>query len=301
MKILQVNLRKLRNEEWFGFFTGLNTLVAGYGAEELGIREIYEKFQDLYRRADSVLVVLRKSVYTRELVRLKQARSRVFRGFSIVTRGYRLSPSPEKRKAAERLYNLFNGDRKDIITGSRLSESAALSSLIGDLAAPLYHADIQTLELQEWFTGLKAAEENYRVTLDERFSESTNKPKEDLRKIRAEISTVYNAIASALNAHLLVVELGGDVVKDPVREENGKPAPEDPVYRFVVAWNERVRKARELVHRRAAYAANEHEVEVSPEVMEAINRGLEDVANGRVISHSDAQEISQEVIYDKKE
>lgn len=42
---------------------------------------------------------------------------------------------------------------------------------------------------------------------------------------------------------------------------------------------------------------NEEEVEVSAAELEAIDKGLEDVANGSVISHQEAKKIFHDAIY----
>ena len=42
---------------------------------------------------------------------------------------------------------------------------------------------------------------------------------------------------------------------------------------------------------------DENEIEVSPAEMEAIDRGLEDVKNGNVMSHSKAKKIFHDAIY----
>jgi hypothetical protein len=259
MKILRIYLRRLHNEEWFGFFTEFKELAPLYSTDKLGITVLYERFLELHRSADEALVVLRKSIYTKELDALDRTRGDIVRGLSSVVKGYLRYPSADKEKAAGRLDILLGGYKKDIFSSTNLAETAAIGNLIDDLATEQYSGALKTLNLNEWFTALATAELEYQTTLKERFDESTEKPKEDLTKIRPKLGAIYNAMVSVLDTRLILDGLGGDIVVDPKtldgkgREPGEKFNPEEHgnlVYNFVQAWNERVKKARDILSRR---------------------------------------------------
>ncbi|MDR0749578.1 MAG: DUF6261 family protein [Tannerellaceae bacterium] len=72
-----------------------------------GIKELFDKFTPLYQKADGLLVVLRKSVLTKELEAADKKRDELFRGFYAVVKGSQKQLAADKQKAAERLYNLL--------------------------------------------------------------------------------------------------------------------------------------------------------------------------------------------------
>jgi hypothetical protein len=266
MEVLRINLNRLRNEEWFGLLSEFKVLAPQYSTDKLGLSQLYERFLELHNRADITLVVLRKSVYTKELEALDKTRTDAVRGFVNVITGYLKYPSAEMQRAAAQLDILTDGYKKDILKGSNLGENAAMGNLIDDLATPQYTAALKTLNLNNWFTALATAELDYQSALQGRFEESSGKPKEDLRKLRAKLGKIYSAAVHTLETQLILKGLDGDIVVNPDSLDGMKPEtgesfdPKkhgDLVYNFVQAWNEHVKKARDVLSRREGESGDE--------------------------------------------
>ncbi|MDR1556552.1 MAG: DUF6261 family protein [Tannerellaceae bacterium] len=270
MKIIRIKSRSLHNEEWFGFYTDFEKQVSHFGKETLGIEELFTRFIPLYDKADKLLLVLRKSVYTKEMEEADKRRDELFQGFYGVVKSSQKQPDNAKQKAALRLYNLLRGYKKSVLKGNYVEESSAIYNLLQDLLGT-YAADVALLALTEWVTAIDRAEQDFLASRTERKEESVAKPKEDLSQTRGQVDVLYNAMANVLEAKLLADGLGGDIVVDPDEldddmHEEGDEAHElhgNVVYNFVIAWNETVKKYRNLLQQRAGRRAKDNESEAA--------------------------------------
>jgi hypothetical protein len=260
MKVIRIDVRSLHNEEWFGFYTDYRAQATAAGVEALGISELFSLFTPFYDKADRLLVVLRKSVYTKEIEGADRKRDELFRGFYSVVKGSQKQPGSAKQESALRLYNLLRQYHDSVLGGNYVEESSALYNLLQDLNGK-YAADIAQLALGEWVTAIGAAEQNFLNLRSQRAQESVEKPKEDLRQIRVQTDALYNAMASVLDAKLLADGLGGTILFDPDAPDESDESDEpqeghtqpsgNAVYNFVTAWNETVKKYRNLLAQRA--------------------------------------------------
>ncbi|MDR2805935.1 MAG: hypothetical protein LBB85_09935, partial [Dysgonamonadaceae bacterium] len=101
MKIERIRLDRLRNEEWFNFFTEFKTFVTQSTPQALNIEVLFTAFLALYAQADEALEILRKSAYTDEIIHLDAARDSSFRGLSETAQSALHHYEPLKRAAAE--------------------------------------------------------------------------------------------------------------------------------------------------------------------------------------------------------
>jgi hypothetical protein len=263
MKIIGIALSSLHNEEWFGFYTDFKELVERFGVENLKIVGLFDRFIVLYNKADKLLIVLRKSVYTKEMENADTNRDDLFHGFYDVVKGMQKQPDEAKRKAALRLFNVLRQYRKSILSGNYAEESSAIYNLLQDLGGT-YAADVTLLALDEWVTALGEAEKTFLACRAQRTQESVDKPKEALKLIRVQTDTLYKGMAGMFDAQLLADGLGGDFVVDPdelddTPHEDGGDESHDLcgniAYNFVIAWNETVKKYRNLLAQRAGRRA----------------------------------------------
>lgn len=268
-------MKKLHNEEWFELFVDYREQVTAYGDSVLGITPVYHLFLPLFNKADLALVTLRKSVYTKAMEDTDKKRDLLFKGFAASVKADLHHPNASKQEAAERLHNLVRGYQKTILEGNYVEESGAIYNLLGDLATTQYAADATLLGLNEWVTALAQTEQAFRSFSATREEESFAKPKEDLQKLRAEIDTLYTAMLGIFDTKLLTDGLGGDVVVNPedlfteIHEDTDVFQPEkngNVVYNFVVAWNETLKKYRNLLQQRAGRQAKKEEEDSSEPV-----------------------------------
>jgi hypothetical protein len=268
MKTLKFLQRKLRAQEWLEFFLDFRKRAEYFGIKNLNIEALFAQFIVLLEKADELMVILRKSVYTKELEAADRERDNLFRGFYSVAKGLRAHPDAAKQKAAKDLCNLLDGYKKLILAGNLTAESGAIHNLLQDLGGK-YAADMTLLELTYWGTAIDKAEKDFLTLRGERTEESVEKPKEDLKQIRNQIDILYNAMMSAMDIKLLGDGLGGDVVVDPKDLDNeGHFEGDDDhhlhgniTYNFVIAWNEEVKKYRNLLAQRGGHHAEEPETD----------------------------------------
>jgi hypothetical protein len=251
MKVIRIRLKSLHNEEWFEFFIEFKKLAESFGKDRIALGELYSLFETLLGKADKLLIVLRKSVYTQKMKLADKKRDDLFRGFYAVVKGMMKLSDNNKREAAKRLNNLLRGYRKLILKGSYAEESGSLHSLLQNLNEETYSADISLLEITEWVSTIELSEKEFLVFLRERTMEKADKPKEDLRQVRNRISTLYNAMISMLDAHLLGAGLDGNLAVDTKDDEFQG----DVIYNFVISWNETVKKYRNSLAQRAGRRA----------------------------------------------
>jgi hypothetical protein len=275
MKVIRIDVRSLHNEEWFGFYTDYKAQATAAGVEALGISELFALLTPLYDKADRLMVVLQKSVYTQEIEHADKTRDELFRGFYSVVKGSRKQPDSAKQESALRLYNLLRQYHKSVIGGNYVEESSALHNLLQYLNGK-YASDIALLALGEWVTAIGNAEEVFLNLRSQRTQESIEKPKEDLRQIRVQTDALYTAMVSVLDAKLLAAGLGGNITFDPDdpddSDDSGNDGPVEgsggeqsgnAVYNFVVAWNETVKKYRNLLAQRAGRRNKGNETEIT--------------------------------------
>jgi hypothetical protein len=268
MKVIRIKLNHLHNEEWFEFYTDFKERVKHFGENKIGIEKLFGRFLPLYGKVDKLLLVLRKSVYTKEMEAADRQRDEFFRGFYGMVKSSQKQPDASKQKAADRLYNLLNGYKKTVLSGNHAAESAAIYNLLQDLRGEVYGGDVSLLSLTEWVTAISRAEQDFQASNAGRTAESVAKPKEELRQIRGRIDIFYNAMIGALDTQLLIDGLGGDIVVDPedlddeLHMEDVDESHEfhgNVTYNFVIAWNETVKKYRNLLLQRAGRRANSSE------------------------------------------
>lgn len=268
MRFIKIDLSKLKNEQWFGLFTKFLHTVNRFGAEVLGIAELLTLLVALYGRADILLLVLRKSAHTAGMEKAARERSAHFRGLFEEIKLSRTMLNENLREAAERLYILVSGYRKNILNTSYSEASPAVYNFIEDLKGK-YAADVAALGLGKRVEFLEAAEAKFQEYWEQRSLEKVEKPKENLADVRIDMDEIYRSITEVIYAKLLVKGQGGDVVLPPSTdpgsggEEGGgsgsgpveeiAPAEqnENAVYDFVIAWNEVLKEYHNMLAQRA--------------------------------------------------
>jgi hypothetical protein len=226
--------------------------VEHFGSDMIGVKGLFDQFIPLYQKAEGLMVVLRKSFYTKELVTADKDRDRFFRGLYGVVKGSRAHPDADRQEAAERLFLLLDGYKKTILTRSHSAESAAIYNLLQDLRGE-YAPDIALLGFASWVTAIDKAEQDFLTSKVERTEETIEKPKENLRLLRRQVDILYNAMINMLNAKLLADGLGGKIVVKPDFDHG------NATYNFVIAWNEDVKTYRNLLMQRAGRRAKKQE------------------------------------------
>ena len=273
MKIIPIELPRLYAEEWFGIMSDYKETVPRFGADVLGIADLFERFEVLHGKADKGLQVLQKSAFTAGMVAADKERNKLVRSIYEVVKASRSLLAVADQEAAERLYILISTYRKNALDGSYAEESSAIYNLLQDLDGK-YAADVTLLGIGKFVEHLHAAEHKFQTLRANRTQESISKPKVQLAEIRKQTDAIYRSSVNVINAKLVAQGLGGNVVVDPDDLENSGdsgnaggsgsgPVEEiapleqhgNTVYNFVIAWNETVKKYHNLLAVRAGRRA----------------------------------------------
>jgi hypothetical protein len=256
MRVIRFNVSHLRNEEWFRFYTEFKTLTESTGASTLEIDALFTPFLTYYSRADRLLEVLRKNAYTKQIEDADKERDRIFSGLYGTVKLARNQPDAAKRQAAESLIILLEHYKNLLLRGGYSEESGAIYNLLQDLSGN-YAACVSLLGLSEWAAALHEAEDHFLALYGERHSENADKPKAELAKVRSYADRYYVNMMNQLDIVLLAsgygdeddLIIGEDEDETPSGMEDETPAasPAGPVPTFVIAWNEQVKKYRNLL------------------------------------------------------
>jgi hypothetical protein len=204
MKIIRINLDRLRNEAHYQFFAAIIALIIKFPliVEKLG--DLFTSLQSLFAKEDEAVDYIRKSDYSAKIAAADERLDSAVIGLSETVRGALHHFRPEVVEAALSLKNLIKA-YGNIVRKNYDEELAAVTNLLQDLNGA-YATKISLIGgLSEWITEIKAASDNMTALLALRNTEKADKPKERMVNVRREIDPVYRDIVTKIEA-LTIVE-----------------------------------------------------------------------------------------------
>jgi hypothetical protein len=203
MKIKRIALNKLRNEEWFNFFTELKTFVEETFPEVTDIEALFAVFMELYVMADDLLEQVRKSSFSALIVQYDEARDNTFRGLYGTVHTALRHYDAEKRTAAERLVPLF--DHYDNVADKPYNEeTSTIYNFLQDLRAGKYEPEVTALDLAGWISELERANKQFETAIFERNREYAGKTELTMLDIRKKTGRVYLELVERIEALSLI-------------------------------------------------------------------------------------------------
>ncbi|MDR2466495.1 MAG: DUF6261 family protein [Prevotellaceae bacterium] len=209
MKILRLDFRRLRNEEWFQLFTEFRDLVLKYNADELNIAELWATFLLLYADADTALEIIRKSADTALMIEADHVRDHTFRGFVDAVKSARNHFDPAKRAAAEKLIIIFD-HFGNLAHKAFNEETAGIHNLLEefDRGAPETELPVDVLGLRDWANKLAADNDAYEALVKDRNTEVASRSKLRMKEVRSDLQEVYYKMVARIEA---TMTLNGEV------------------------------------------------------------------------------------------
>ena len=195
MNIPKVKLNRLRNEEFFQFFTDVKELIEANGIES-SISGEYQKLLSLYNDLDDVMLQVRKSSYTSEIEDIDNLRDMVFSGFRDTVKAFQSHFDENKQRAATKLMLVFNtyGNMRH---KGYAEETAAVYNFVQDMQDK-YAVEVATLNLQEWIAKLDEHNNKFKTLMNARDTEKSLKPKQRVVDIRKDIEACYGNIVRCI-------------------------------------------------------------------------------------------------------
>ena len=188
MRIPKVRLQRLRNEEFFQFFTEFKELVETSGIET-GILGEYPKFVSLYHDLDVVLELIRKSSYTAELAKFDSLRDMTFGGFRDTVKAFLSHFEEEKQRAAAKLMLVFN-QYGNLSMKGYAEETASIYNLLQEICEK-FGNELATLSLQAWVDKLNEYNNHFSTLMNARDREKSLKPPMRIVDVRRDMESCY--------------------------------------------------------------------------------------------------------------
>jgi hypothetical protein len=202
MKILRIKLTKMRNEEWFQFFTEFKTFVTQATPEALDIEALYATFLALYGQADNSLETMRKSSYTSEIVRLDGVRDSTYQGLTEAVKSglhHYLTPIREAAGKLEVILDHYG----NLSVKSYNEETAGIYNLLQDFRAKA--AEVSILNLSGWLDELEANNQAFETAILARNAEGAgNIADVNMLEIRRQTDRCYLDTVERLEALMLI-------------------------------------------------------------------------------------------------
>jgi hypothetical protein len=202
MKITRINLRLLRNEEWFNFFTEFKTFVEETTPEALDIVALYATFLVMYGLADELLEVSRKSDYSAVIIDLDSSRDETFRGADLAVQSATHHFDPVRKEAGNTLAEVF-AFYGNVASRPYNEETSKLVNFIQDLRGK-YAPAVQILGLTEWVDELERRNNAFEAAVLGRNRESAGKPDDRLPDLRLRMNECFANMANRIDAKLLL-------------------------------------------------------------------------------------------------
>jgi len=202
MKIKRFDLRKMRNEEWFNFFTEFKRFVDAVSPDALNIAELYAVFLALYDDADVALEMLRKSFLSDAIIVLDGERDSAYHGLSLAVESAASHFDPAKQQAADRLLLLWK-HYGNLAKKPYNEETAGIINIVQELRGP-FAQQVATLELIEWVNELERRNNAFEDAIIERNRETAAKPDLHVLDLRRKMNRCYLDMLQRIEAQALL-------------------------------------------------------------------------------------------------
>jgi hypothetical protein len=238
MKIRRIKLNRLRNEDWFNFFTEFKTFVEQASPQSLNIDGLFVVFLTLYGQADETLEKIAKSAYTSLIVQLDGVRDSTFRGLGEAVKSASRHYDPMRREAAERLEPLF-AHYGNLAARPFNEETSAIYNFIQELRGK-YAGAVAQLDLQGWTDELERNNRDFETAVLERNRETAGQSDLKMLNLRRQTDRCYLDMAERIEAAILL---------------HGEGAYAD----FVRTLNANIERYRAVLNRRGGKSETEQE------------------------------------------
>jgi len=202
MKCNRFAVERLRNQEWFQFYTEYKALVEQHKATALSISALFKDFLALYADADKALEIIRKSATTEKLAEADTQRDNTLRGFNNAAKAMLNHFDPLKVDAAKRLQIVIN-TYGDMARKYYDEQTASIYNFMQEMKGK-YAADITLLNLNDWTTQLEADNKAFDTLMKSRYSDDSKNTNLRLQSIRTETDRNYRDTLDRLDALILI-------------------------------------------------------------------------------------------------
>ncbi len=202
MRIKKIDLRRMRNDEFFQFFTRVRNMIVAATPVKLKIEKAFEDFKDVYAKLDASLKKIIKSSITPMIGEAITARNKVFRGLALARKANSKHFMNTVREATERLTPVFE-TYGDLTALANDESTSAMYNFCKDLMES-YAEDLITAGLAQWVTELDKMNKAVETLMMQRFEERSARTNLKIRDVRIEMGELWSRIADRINSLELV-------------------------------------------------------------------------------------------------
>ena len=202
MKIIQIQLTHLHNEEHLNLQTGFGQLVAAATPDALGIGKLWPQWLQLFEQEKEAIEFIRKSAHTQALEDADQQRDAALIGLRAMVRAHGLHFNAAKKAAAQRLMVVLE-QYDGIEDRAYNAETTSIENLLSDLAGSLAN-DLNLLGLSDFASELQTLNQALAQLQASRYTETAGKKALRMKVVMPQIDAVYAQACAYINARMLL-------------------------------------------------------------------------------------------------
>jgi hypothetical protein len=218
MKIKEIHLAHLHNEEHLDLHTGFGELVTTATPAALGIGKLWPEWLQLIGKEKEAVEFIRKSAHTLALEDADQKRDYTLVGFRALVRVNAQHFDASKKAAARRLLVIFD-QYEGIENRAYNEETSSIESLLADLTGNLTN-DLTLLGINDYAAELQVCNQAFASLQAVRYTETAGKTPLRMKDIRIQIDAVYTQACAYINARMLLES--SDVLSNFIKELNSR-------------------------------------------------------------------------------
>ncbi|MDR2469669.1 MAG: DUF6261 family protein [Tannerella sp.] len=197
----------LRNEAHVEFHETSDVVIIKYDPSTLGVSTQYQIYKQLLTAEISVLDVIHKSEYTKEIEDQNQVRGRTFRGLSDTAKSGLYHFNEDKRRASQKV-DVVLGHYGNITAKTFDEKTAAIDDLLRELEESC-PGEIMILNLNEWMDQLRQENQRFKELMAERYAEAAQRPIIRMKDARAAVDKAFRELLNHVEASIVINGLTG--------------------------------------------------------------------------------------------
>jgi hypothetical protein len=203
MNIFKIHFEHLRNEAHYQFLLITRQLIDGDDSVRSIVNELLPGFYSLIDLEGRLVDAIKSSAYTQEMVDADHRVDRMLVAINAAVESAFHHFDATIVDAARHLRLRLKSFHGDIDKKSYEEESAAVKILVADLHSS-YFAYVSTIGINSLVDALAAAQNDFEQLYLARNAERSERPQDDLKKVRREVEVPYRTIIERIDAYAVV-------------------------------------------------------------------------------------------------
>lgn len=194
-----IQLSRLRNNDYFQYMADVKGLVAQATPATLNVEDESLKFDNKFTELDQTLNVDRGSVLTEKIQELDAHCDNTWTSLNERVKATLFCPIPKEVEAAKHLKRVFDlyGNIRRL---SLKEQTAAATNLYNDLKVSPHAENCQTIGIVRWVSAYENETIELNNLLNERDSEKAAKTTAKVKEVRLAFDPVYTELVNRVNA-----------------------------------------------------------------------------------------------------